>query len=150
MCEAPRAKQEDADGQTKFHVCPESFAKIFHEKKRAALIGNRIDVDFETDPPPDVVVEIDVHHDSRSRFRMYARLGVPEIWRYDGREMTIYLLEDEASESKARYIEHDTSAALPMLTAQLLSEMLERMRNEGELAALLAFEEWLQSRKGSV
>lgn len=110
----------------------------------AALIGNRIDVDFETDPPPDVVVEIDVHHDSRSRFRMYARLGIPEIWRYDGREMTIYLLENEALESKARYIEHDTSAALPMLTAQLLSGMLERMRNEGELTALLAFEEWLQ------
>jgi Uma2 family endonuclease len=111
----------------------------------AALIGNRIDVDFETDPPPDVVVEIDVHHDSRSRFRMYARLGVPEIWRYDGHEMTIYHLENEALESKARYIEHDTSTALPMLTAQLLSGMLERMRNEGELTALLAFDEWLQS-----
>lgn len=111
----------------------------------AALIGNRIDVDFETDPPPDVVVEIDVHHDSRSRFRMYARLGVPEIWRYDGHEMTIYHLENETLESKALYIEHDTSVALPMLTAQLLSDMLERMRNEGELAALLAFEEWLQS-----
>lgn len=112
----------------------------------AALIGNRIDVDFEKDPPPDIVVEIDVHHDSRSRFRMYARLGVPEIWRYDGHEMTIYHLETQALESNARYIEHETSAALPMLTAQLLSEMLERMRNEGELTALLAFEEWLNSR----
>lgn len=115
----------------------------------AALIGNRIDVDFETDPPPDVVVEIDVHHDSRSRFRMYARLGVPEIWRYDGHEMTIYHLENEVVESKARYIEHESSAALPMLTAQLLSGMLERMRNEGELTALLAFEEWLNSRTNS-
>src|SRR5712691_4421995 len=45
----------------------------------APLIGNREQLDFETDPPPDIVVEIDLHHASRSRFRVYAALGVPEI-----------------------------------------------------------------------
>src|SRR5436190_15712806 len=32
----------------------------------APLIGNRIQLDFEIDPPPDIAVEIDIHHDSRS------------------------------------------------------------------------------------
>ena len=112
--------------------------------QNAPLIGNKIQLDFETDPPPDIVVEIDVHHDSRSRFPVYARLGVPEIWRYDGHAMIIYHLLEAGDEQQ--YVAGDTSAALPMLTASLLTEMLERMRNEGELNALVAFDEWLQSR----
>ena len=112
----------------------------------APLIGNKIQLDFETDPPPDIVVEIDVHHDSRSKFPIYAALGVPEIWRYDGRAMTIYYLAEDATELESGYVEQDTSTALPMLTAQILTEMIERMRTDGELNALLAFDEWLQSR----
>lgn len=111
----------------------------------AALIGNKIQLDFETDPPPDIVVEIDVHHDSRSRFPVYAALGVPEIWRYDGQAMTIYHLSEEAD--REQYIEVVTSGAFPMLSATLLTEMIERMRRDGELSALLAFDEWLQSRE---
>ncbi len=111
----------------------------------AALIGNKIQLDFDTDPPPDIVVEVDVHHDSRPRFRVYAALGVPEIWRYDGQAMTIYLLSEEGDGQQ--YVAGDTSAALPMLSATLLTEMLERMRRDGELSALLAFDEWLQSRQ---
>jgi Uma2 family endonuclease len=114
----------------------------------AAQIGNKIQLDFEKDPPPDIVVEIDIHHDSRSRFPVYARLGVPEIWRYDGVAMTIYQLAEESPEGEApAYVERDASAALPMLTAQLLAEMLERMRKDGELRTLLAFDEWLQSQE---
>ena len=110
----------------------------------AALIGNRIQLDFETDPPPDIVVEIDVHHDSRSRLPVYAALGVPEIWRYDGQAMTIYQLSNESDGQQ--YVTGDASSALPMLSAKVLSEMIERMRTDGELIALLAFDEWLQSR----
>ena len=110
----------------------------------APLIGNKIQLDFETDPPPDIVVEVDVHHDSRSRFRVYAALGVPEIWRYDGQAMTIYHLSEEGHGQE--YVAGDTSTGLPMLSAQLLTEMLERMRRDGELSALLAFDEWLQSQ----
>ena len=112
----------------------------------ASLIGNRVQLDFESDPPPDIAVEIDVHHDSRSKFPIYAALGVPEIWRYDGKEMTIYHLGEDATEHESMYVEQETSAALPMLSAQLLTEMLERMRRDGELSALLAFDGWLQSQ----
>jgi len=110
----------------------------------ASLIGNRIHLDFETDPPPDIAVEIDVHHDSRSKFPIYAALGVPEIWRYDGQEMTIYRLADE--DAQEQYVAVDARSALPMLTATLLTEMIERMRKDGELSALLTFDEGLQSR----
>jgi Uma2 family endonuclease len=111
----------------------------------APLIGNRIQLDFEADPPPDVAVEIDVHHDSRSSFPIYAALRVSEIWRYDGQAMTIYHLSEAGDAPE--YVAGDTSAALPMLSAALLTETIERMRRDGELSALLAFDEWLQSRQ---
>ena len=113
----------------------------------ASLIGNRVQLDFETDPPPDIVVEIDVHHDSRSRFPIYAALDVGEIWRYHAGVMTIYQLTRATESGGSAYVERESSSALPMLSAQLLTEMFERMRNEGELNALLAFDEWLQSRR---
>jgi hypothetical protein len=61
--------------------------------------------------------------------------------------MTIYYLAEESTEDEApAYVERDASAALPMLTAQLLTEMLDRMRRDGELNTLVAFDEWLQSQ----
>lgn len=105
----------------------------------AAIIGNRMQLDFTVDPPPDVVVEIDIHHDSRDNYPIYAALGVPEIWRYDGQEMAILCLQE------TDYTSTETSQALPMLTGQVLTEYLRRMQQDGEFNAILAFDEWLQA-----
>jgi Uma2 family endonuclease len=59
----------------------------------ASATGHKIHIDFGTDPPPDLVVEIDVSHDSLAQFPSYAALGVPEIWRYDGKALLIYHLK---------------------------------------------------------
>ena len=107
----------------------------------AALIGNRLQLDFATDPPPDVAVEVDLHHQSLSKFPIYAALGVPEVWRYDGQQLTIHLLQEND------YVAAPQSQALPLLTAQRLTEFLTRLREEGDFPALLAFDEWLQSQQ---
>ena len=105
----------------------------------ASIVGNRLDLDFEVDPPPDIVVEVDIHHASTESNAIYAALGVSEIWRYDGQRTTIYYLQGDA------YVEAEASHALPVLTAAILTESLTRMRQEGEYAAILAFDEWLQT-----
>ncbi len=105
----------------------------------AAAIGHRIELDFTVDPPPGVVVEVDIHHDSTDDYPIYAALGVPEIWRYDGGEATILHLQGN------EYVEAETSLALPMITSAILTEYLMRLRQEGEFAAIVAFDEWLQS-----
>lgn len=109
----------------------------------AAVIGKRLDLDFEVDPPPDIAVEIDLHHDSLDKFPIYVALGVPEIWRFDGHKLTIYHLQ------RNRYVKRETSLALPLLTSHILTEYLTRLRTEGELQALLAFDEWLQEKQTS-
>ena len=86
-----------------------------------------------------MVVEVDIHHDSRDNYPVYAALAVPEIWRYDGQEMTIYHLQE------TDYVSAETSRALPMLSSRVLTEYLKRMQEDGEFNAILAFDEWLQS-----
>ena len=41
-------------------------------------------VDLRSDPPPDIVVEVDITHTDIDKNRLYASLGVPEFWRFDG------------------------------------------------------------------
>ena len=61
----------------------------------AALVGNRVQLDFTNDPPPDIVAEVDINHDSLSKFPFHAALGMTEIWRYDGQSLVIYRLEQD-------------------------------------------------------
>jgi Uma2 family endonuclease len=67
-----RSSRQGAEPDTCFYV------------GHASRIIGKPRIDLEVDPPPDVVVEIDVTNESLSKFPVYAALGVPEVWRYDG------------------------------------------------------------------
>ena len=45
-----------------------------------------------SDPPPDLVVEIEVSRSGVDRMAIYAALGVPEVWRFDGTRLHVCLL----------------------------------------------------------
>jgi len=109
--------------------------------ERAAAVGTKEEIDFNTDPPPDVVVEIDIHHDSISKFPIYAALGVPELWRYDGKALTIYRLRQGDYQPSA------ASSSLPLLTGAVLTEFLARSPKENQYEILLAFENWLEAQQ---
>lgn len=111
--------------------------------KTAAAIGRKIQLDFATDPPPDIVVEIDVTHDSLWKFPLYAALGVPELWRYDGAALAMYQLRD------ADYVPVSASVALAVLDAGTLTKFLNLSSSRDQHEILLAFEEWLDSLPGA-
>ena len=46
------------------------------------------------DPPPDLVLEVDITNPSDRRLPIYALLGVPEIWRYDGYSLEFLALQN--------------------------------------------------------
>ena len=105
--------------------------------QNADVVGRKSDIDFSVDPPPDIVVEVDLGHDSLSKFPVYSALGVPEIWRYDGEFMTIYHLVEQ------RYVTSSASRALPVLSSDTLTRFLSRSHGEDQYEVLLAFENWL-------
>jgi hypothetical protein len=64
---------------------------------------------------------------------------VREIWRYDGKELTIHHLQED------RYVSVENSLALPVLSCRALTDFLGQLPKDGESQTLVAFDGWLQS-----
>jgi Uma2 family endonuclease len=97
-------------------------------------------LDLNQDPPPDLVIEIDITNSSVNRMRLYEALQVPEVWRYDGNQLTIYCLENE------KYQIRDRSEALPQLTPSQLVRFLKLAETMGETSLIRSFREWVRSQ----
>src|SRR5207253_9931566 len=50
-------------------------------------------LDMNVDPPPDLLIEVDLTHNSLNKFPLYTALAVPEVWRYTD-VLTIWLLNE--------------------------------------------------------
>ena len=99
-------------------------------------IRGQLEFDLSVDPPPDLVIEIDYTSKSLDRFPIYARLGVPEIWRYENGILKIHLLDGED------YQESLTSLAFPQLPIQELPQLILDYLPEGKRAMRRAFRQW--------
>ncbi|MEM8604605.1 MAG: Uma2 family endonuclease [Cyanobacteria bacterium P01_H01_bin.121] len=103
-------------------------------------------VDFAQDPPPDLVVEVDITHTDINKNRLYASIGVPEFWRYNGRELQILRLEGDA------YQECDRSPmfnkAVTWVEKQDLYHFLEQAQQD-EVAAELALRAWAREKRAA-
>ena len=79
-----------------------------------ALVRGKLTFDLNQDPPPDLALEIDITSKSLSRFPIYAKLGVLEIWRFEHGELNIYRLQS------GEYIQASKSEIFPNLRIQEL------------------------------
>jgi len=99
-------------------------------------VRGKLRIDLSEDPSPDLVVEVDITSPSLDKFPIYARLGVPEAWRYDGARATIFSLED------GEYVEAGESAALPSLTSDVLTHFVQESTSLGSTGWLKRIREW--------
>ncbi|MEG4252175.1 Uma2 family endonuclease [Microcoleus sp. AT3-A2] len=104
------------------------------------VVWDKEQIDLNQDPPPDLVVEIDVTSSSIDRLSLYASLGVPEVWRYDGNRLIIYQLEAQ------EYTERDVSPTFPFLSQVEMLRFLELRRTTKENALIRLFREWVRSQ----
>jgi len=85
-------------------------------------IRGKKEIDLKVDPPPDLVIEVEITSPAVPKLPVYARLGVPEIWLYDGRAPRILRLTGDQYENSNR------SGVLPCLTESVLSDFLEQSK----------------------
>lgn len=95
--------------------------------------------DPETDPPPDLAIEVDITSSSLDRMGIYAGLGVPEVWRFNGDTFAINLLRD------GEYQAAPSGAALPALTVEVVSRFLALSDRMGETDLMRAFLDWVRA-----
>ncbi|MBW4580302.1 MAG: Uma2 family endonuclease [Tildeniella nuda ZEHNDER 1965/U140] len=97
-------------------------------------------VDLERDPAPDLVVEVDITHTDINKNRLYASMGVPEFWRFNGQAWTILCLVDSA------YVERDRSPTFPLVEKTDLYQFLEAALLD-EVSAEINFRQWVQQQR---
>lgn len=99
-------------------------------------------LNLETDPPPDLAIEIDITSSSVNKLNIYAALGVFELWRYDGEVLQFYqLLEGD-------YIEINFSVAFPVISVSDMTRFIQQSKNMGEIALLKSFRAWVRGKIG--
>jgi hypothetical protein len=66
------------------------------------------------------------------------RLGMPELWQFDGKTIQYYLLQDD------KYIPVQVSPTFPTLPADVILKYLKERLNVGESQAIREFKAELQ------
>ena len=96
------------------------------------------EVDLLIDPPPDLVIEVEITSSAIAKLGLFAAMGVPEVWRHDGSRLAMLWLETPGA-GAAGYRLLDSSLGLPGLTAAVVDSVLTRRFELGETALIKEF-----------
>lgn len=109
----------------------------------ANQVTDWLTLNLDRDPPPDLALEVDVTSSCLDRIGVYAGLGVPEVWRFDGEELHVHLLASDGTSH-----ESSTSAALPYLPMSEVAVLLREGIQTSELDAerLRNLSRWARER----
>jgi Uma2 family endonuclease len=103
-----------------------------------ALVRGLDQIDSNRFPPPDLAIEIDITSSSINRMSIYAALGVPEVWRYDGQTLTMLILQN------GEYHPQSHSKALPFLGSETILRFLSQRSTMGETQLVKQFRQWVR------
>ena len=101
--------------------------------QHAEQIRPKEEIDLAIDPPPDLVIEVEITSSAIRKLRLFAAMGVPEVWRHDGERLQMFALRGDQYESI------DTSNSLPGLNATTINLILNKRFDFGETFLLREF-----------
>jgi Uma2 family endonuclease len=117
------------------------------EPDRSYYLGNehkvrgKEEIDLRRDPPPDLALEVDISRSCLDRLGIYAALGVPEVWRFDGQTLQVHQLQADG-----KYAVCDRSMHFPYLPLTELVGFLQRRTLTDEMSLVRSFREWVREQ----
>lgn len=102
------------------------------------LLRDKENIDLAIDPPPDLILEVEYSRSAIDKLRLYAAMGIPEFWRYNGSVLRIYTLE------AGQYLEVQTSPTFAPVLVKEIPRFIQEAKKNGEIAASRAFRCWVQ------
>jgi Uma2 family endonuclease len=105
-----------------------------------AVVREREAIDLDVDPPPDLAIEVDITSSSLDRMAIYAGLRVPEVWRYDGRTMTMAGLDPDG-----RYRPLESSLSFPGLRPADVERFIDLGRSTDKLRWARELRVWVRN-----
>ena len=117
---------------------PDSCFYIRHPE----VVRGKRRLNLATDPPPDLVIEIEVTEPLLPRLPIFAAVGVPEIWQYDGSALHVLVLEGSA------YREAVESTILPRLSAATIASFVQQGLEMTSPVWIRKVREWARAHRG--
>lgn len=111
--------------------------------QHAATVRPKDEIDLPVDPPPELVIEVDVTRDSLNRLPIFAAVGVAEVWRYANGVVSMFALRGGSYEPIVR------SLALPVLEARAATEFVEKSRTMRRPAWLAMIREYVRRARST-
>lgn len=96
--------------------------KTYYFGVHAEQMQGQRDIDLATQPPPDLVIEVEVSHPADRSLAIWGRLGVPEVWRFNAEKGTVGFW---SRREDGTYAPIDRSANLPMLTPEDIRDQIQ-------------------------
>lgn len=105
------------------------------------LVRNRT-IDLAQDPPPDLIVEINIANTNNNKKAIYQTLKVREFWIYTGKtkQLNFYILQNDQYQSA-----HE-SHTFPLMQPTTLQQFVAACQQVGELAAKKQFRRWVKQQ----
>jgi Uma2 family endonuclease len=97
-------------------------------------------VDLALDPPPDLILEIEISSPSSRRMDIDKQLGVPGIWRYSGGHMLIYRLQD------GEYVLCDRSPCFPLVSPTVITQFLQQAETQDDTTFIRTWRQWVRQQ----
>ena len=97
------------------------------------------EIDLTRDPPPDIAIEVERSRSVIGKLPLHAELGIPEVWRCDGRTVHVLLLSTDG-----QYAESDRSRNLPALSIAEVNRFLAARATLDETAWIRTFRAWVR------
>jgi Uma2 family endonuclease len=119
---------------------PDECYYVQHEP----AVRGRLDLDLGTDPPPDLAIEVEVSRTVIDRLAIYAALGIPEVWRYNGTTLTVLRLDSEGEYTPAA-----ASRAFPALSLDEVARRLAAWGSTDQATWLRDWQTWVRANAAS-
>ena len=107
--------------------------------RNADQIDGKRTLDLAIDPPPDLIIEVDITSSSVDKESVYAAIGIPEVWRCSNGKVAILILDPLIG----TYRRADSSRALPILSDVAISDLLEQSMSLKRTAWLKKIKDWV-------
>ncbi len=97
-------------------------------------------LDLNVDPPPELTVEIEISHSDPNRMEIHSALGVPEVWRFDGEDLSVWLLQIDGS-----YTDVTASPTFPVFSFEEIVHWVKRAEELDDMSEwIVQFQDWVR------
>jgi Uma2 family endonuclease len=115
--------------------------ECYYTRNERAIRGKKR-LDLKRDPPPDLVIEVDLSRRSVKKQVIYAALGVPEIWSYETEQSKLRFLQLR----RGKYHEIQISISFPMLRPTDLEQFIAMAWEVDDTSIMRSWRDWIRKR----